>query len=167
MVRFGAKEAGMIVYKNQWWRLLSSVMLHGGIFHMIPNGAIQVCSSIFCIDLFPPSTVGVAYFSPSIPIVAKGRRVLEYSLWHPEVVLYLLHLWNIRGNDEVCICVHLLSCISLYMGNCVYLYSQLPVLAGQRGRGQQRGAHGHAVLLGRVDHISLVGKSQSRSVVFA
>lgn len=42
MVRFGAKETGMIVYKNQWWRLLSSTMLHGGIFHMIPNGAIQV-----------------------------------------------------------------------------------------------------------------------------
>lgn len=46
MVRFGAKETGMIVYKNQWWRLLSSIMLHGGIFHMIPNGAIQVSNKI-------------------------------------------------------------------------------------------------------------------------
>ena len=44
MVRFGAKEAGLIVYKNEWWRLLSAVMLHGGIFHIIPNGAIQVSS---------------------------------------------------------------------------------------------------------------------------
>jgi hypothetical protein len=42
MVRWGAKETGLIVYKNEGWRLLSSVMLHGGIFHMIPNGAIQV-----------------------------------------------------------------------------------------------------------------------------
>lgn len=42
MVRFGAKEAGLIVWKNEWWRLLSSIMLHGGILHIIPNGAIQV-----------------------------------------------------------------------------------------------------------------------------
>lgn len=42
MVRFGAKEAGLIVWKNEWWRLLSSIMLHGGIFHIIPNGAIQL-----------------------------------------------------------------------------------------------------------------------------
>eukprot|EP01032_Pedospumella_encystans_P021264 gene21264-24131_t len=42
MVRFGAKEAGLIVYKNEWWRLLSSIMLHGGILHIIPNGAIQL-----------------------------------------------------------------------------------------------------------------------------
>mmetsp|Transcript_5243 Transcript_5243/g.8493 ORF Transcript_5243/g.8493 Transcript_5243/m.8493 type:complete len:441 (+) Transcript_5243:39-1361(+) len=42
MVLFGAKEAGLIVLKDEWWRLLSSVMLHGGIFHIIPNGAIQL-----------------------------------------------------------------------------------------------------------------------------
>jgi membrane associated rhomboid family serine protease len=34
------------VYKNQWWRLLSSIMLHGGIFHIIPNGAIQVSTGV-------------------------------------------------------------------------------------------------------------------------
>lgn len=52
MVRFGAKEAGLIVYKNEWWRLLSSVMLHGGIFHMIPNGAIQVFPSFHFSTIF-------------------------------------------------------------------------------------------------------------------
>lgn len=46
MVRYGAKESGFIVYRNQWWRLLSCIMLHGGIFHIIPNGAIQVCASV-------------------------------------------------------------------------------------------------------------------------
>eukprot|EP00981_Chlorochromonas_danica_P002661 scaffold521_cov177-Ochromonas_danica.AAC.15 len=42
MVRFGAKEAGLIVVKNEWWRLISCIMLHAGIFHLLPNVAIQL-----------------------------------------------------------------------------------------------------------------------------
>lgn len=42
MVRYGAKEAALIVYDDQWWRLFSSTMLHAGIFHLIPNVAIQL-----------------------------------------------------------------------------------------------------------------------------
>lgn len=42
MVRYGAKEAGLIVVKNEWWRLIASIMLHGGIWHIIPNVAIQL-----------------------------------------------------------------------------------------------------------------------------
>ncbi len=48
MVRYGAKEAALIVYKKEWWRLLSSTMLHAGVWHLIPNVAIQVseCMSV-------------------------------------------------------------------------------------------------------------------------
>ena len=42
MVRFGAKESALIVDKNQWWRLISSIMLHAGFLHIIPNVAIQL-----------------------------------------------------------------------------------------------------------------------------
>lgn len=42
LVHFGAKEAGDIVYDDEWWRLLSSIMLHGGIIHIIPNVIIQL-----------------------------------------------------------------------------------------------------------------------------
>lgn len=42
MVRFGAKESGLIVIKDEWWRLLSATMLHAGIWHYVPNAAIQV-----------------------------------------------------------------------------------------------------------------------------
>lgn len=42
MVRWGAKETGLIVIKNEWWRLLSAVMLHAGILHILSNVAIQV-----------------------------------------------------------------------------------------------------------------------------
>ena len=42
MVRYGAKEAALIKYKGEWWRLLSSTMLHAGVWHLIPNVAIQL-----------------------------------------------------------------------------------------------------------------------------
>ncbi|RYH32444.1 rhomboid family intramembrane serine protease [archaeon] len=47
LVLFGAKEAGLIVYRNQWWRLLTSIMLHGGIIHIVPNALLQVNMSVF------------------------------------------------------------------------------------------------------------------------
>jgi rhomboid protease GluP len=42
MVVYGAKEAALIVYEKEWWRLLSTIMLHAGIYHIIPNVLIQV-----------------------------------------------------------------------------------------------------------------------------
>ena len=42
MVRFGAKESALIVYKNEYWRLLSSIMLHAGVIHIVPNVLIQL-----------------------------------------------------------------------------------------------------------------------------
>jgi len=42
MVRFGAKEASLILYKGQWWRLLSPIMLHAGVFHILSNVLIQL-----------------------------------------------------------------------------------------------------------------------------
>lgn len=42
MVQYGAKQGGLIVYYNEWWRLFTSVMLHAGILHIIPNVAIQM-----------------------------------------------------------------------------------------------------------------------------
>lgn len=42
LVRFGAKESALIVWKNEYWRLLSSIMLHAGVIHIVPNVAIQL-----------------------------------------------------------------------------------------------------------------------------
>lgn len=42
MVRFGAKESALIVYKDEYWRLLSSIMLHAGVIHIVPNVLIQL-----------------------------------------------------------------------------------------------------------------------------
>ena len=42
LVRFGAKEAALMLYKREWWRLLSPIMLHAGIFHLLSNVFIQI-----------------------------------------------------------------------------------------------------------------------------
>jgi len=111
MVRFGAKEAGLIVWKNEWWRLLSSIMLHGGILHIIPNGAIQVINPFFinmmdnftsfcvCLHfaLFPDNNL---FFSLFLNVVASGR-VFKHDLRNAKMAVYLSDIRHIRGNDEV------------------------------------------------------------------
>lgn len=42
LVRFGAKETGLIVYRKQWWRLFSAIMLHAGVLHLVSNVFIQL-----------------------------------------------------------------------------------------------------------------------------
>lgn len=50
MVRYGAKEAGLILYRDEWWRLISPIFLHAGVLHILSNGIIQVNNSL--IDTF-------------------------------------------------------------------------------------------------------------------
>jgi membrane associated rhomboid family serine protease len=42
LVRFGAKDASLILYKKQWWRLFSPIMLHAGVIHLLSNVLIQL-----------------------------------------------------------------------------------------------------------------------------
>lgn len=42
LVRWGAKESALIVFNNQWWRLISPIFLHAGIIHIISNVFIQL-----------------------------------------------------------------------------------------------------------------------------
>ena len=41
LVRYGAKETALIKYHGQWWRLISPIMLHAGIIHLVSNVFIQ------------------------------------------------------------------------------------------------------------------------------
>lgn len=82
LVRFGAKQAGIMLYHKQWWRSLSAIFLHAGILHLLPNVLIQLrvggylniifgtpqwlwiyfSSGVFgylCSCIFEPNTVGV------------------------------------------------------------------------------------------------------------
>lgn len=55
MVLFGAKQGALIVYRKEVWRLLTPVMLHAGLLHLISNVAIQ---------LFVGGYLNIAYGTP-------------------------------------------------------------------------------------------------------
>ena len=42
LVHWGAKDAALMVYRGQWWRLLTPIMLHGGWIHLLSNVLIQL-----------------------------------------------------------------------------------------------------------------------------
>ncbi len=42
LVKYGAKDAGLITKEGQWWRLITPIFLHAGIFHILSNVIIQV-----------------------------------------------------------------------------------------------------------------------------
>ncbi|CAM9746465.1 unnamed protein product [Phaeothamnion confervicola] len=42
LVAFGAKDTALILYDNEWWRLLTPAMLHAGFIHLFVNIVIQM-----------------------------------------------------------------------------------------------------------------------------
>jgi membrane associated rhomboid family serine protease len=42
LVRYGAKYAALIIYRKQWWRLVSPMALHAGVVHLLCNVSIQL-----------------------------------------------------------------------------------------------------------------------------
>lgn len=42
LVRWGAKDAALIHFRGEWWRLFSPIMLHAGVIHLVSNVIIQL-----------------------------------------------------------------------------------------------------------------------------
>lgn len=78
MVRFGAKETAMIVDLNEWWRLATPIFIHAGMFHIIPNVAVQVCVKLSQIAV---SQCSSSHYNDILSsCVAASRRVLGADL---------------------------------------------------------------------------------------
>ncbi len=44
---WGGKNAYLILYDNEYWRLVSPIMLHAGVFHLICNIGVQLDTGAF------------------------------------------------------------------------------------------------------------------------
>ena len=45
LIRFGAKDAELVARNGEYWRLLSAIMLHAGIYHLLGNISLQILIS--------------------------------------------------------------------------------------------------------------------------
>lgn len=42
LVEWGAKDTPLIVYRGDWWRLITPIMMHAGVIHLLSNTLIQL-----------------------------------------------------------------------------------------------------------------------------
>eukprot|EP01041_Mallomonas_annulata_P007243 gene7243-14777_t len=66
MVKYGGKEAWLIIVKNEWWRLITPIFLHAGIIHIISNVFIQMRVGGYLNLVFGTPTWLIIYFASGI-----------------------------------------------------------------------------------------------------
>ena len=103
LVKWG-KDAALIIYRHQWWRLFTPIILHAGVIHLLSNVLIQLriggylnlvfgsarwvwiyfISGVFgnmCSCLFLPNTVGVG---------SSGALLGILAAW----IVWIVFRWN-------------------------------------------------------------------------
>eukprot|EP00927_Polykrikos_kofoidii_P061642 TRINITY_DN56477_c0_g1_i1.p1 TRINITY_DN56477_c0_g1~~TRINITY_DN56477_c0_g1_i1.p1 ORF type:complete len:485 (-),score=45.63 TRINITY_DN56477_c0_g1_i1:187-1557(-) len=76
---FGAKNAALILYRHEWWRLITPIFLHGGWFHLIGNVFVQCRTALVLECLWGTPVWLVVYFvSGIIATLASCIAVPDY-----------------------------------------------------------------------------------------
>jgi membrane associated rhomboid family serine protease len=104
LVRFGAKETALMLYKREWWRLLSPIMLHAGIFHLLSNVFIQIRIGaylnivygnlkwliIYLLAGIFGNMMSVCFLPESVGVGSSGAVLGMLTSW----VVWILFRWN-------------------------------------------------------------------------
>ena len=100
LVDYGAKQGGLILYKGEWWRLLTPVFLHAGILHLAMNIFLQWQLGGFLNILFGTVPWSLIYFLSGI-----YGNILRYTYTRSR----MHHSFCIAFSH--CACAFFLSCI--------------------------------------------------------
>lgn len=110
LVRYGAKEAAMMKYDDQWWRLLTPIMLHAGVMHMLTNGCIQLRVGGYLNLLFGTpkwffiyfaagvygTMASVVFLPETVGVGASGALLGNLSAW----LVWIFFRWNKIPEDK-------------------------------------------------------------------
>ena len=66
LIKFGAKDAELIVSSKEYWRLITAIMLHAGLYHLIGNVTLQLLISGYLEHTWGISTFLSVYFTTGI-----------------------------------------------------------------------------------------------------
>ena len=66
LIKFGAKDAELIVSGKEYWRLLVAIMLHAGLYHLIGNVTLQLLISGYLEHTWGIRTFLTIYFTTGI-----------------------------------------------------------------------------------------------------
>lgn len=104
MVNYGAKEAGLVIGRGEWWRCITAIFLHAGILHILSNGAIQLRVGgylnyvfgtvnwilIYFISGFFGNMMSCVYSPDSISLGSSGAVLGILSAW----IVWIIFRWR-------------------------------------------------------------------------
>jgi len=101
---FGAKNAAKILYRNEWWRLVTPILLHAGILHIASNLLIQLRAgayleiiwghtqwiTVYVLGGVYGNLASCIFLPDTIGVGSSGALMGMLGAW----VIFLLVRWN-------------------------------------------------------------------------
>ena len=66
LVEWGAKDTALIVYRDEWWRIFTPIMMHAGVLHLLSNTLIQLRVGGYLNIVFGTTTFAIIYLLSGI-----------------------------------------------------------------------------------------------------
>lgn len=136
LIELGAKVDAFIVYRHQGWRLFSSLFLHAGIFHLLPNVLIQLLcggylnlaygnlqfSSVFFASGIFGNMLSCVALPDSVSVGSSGALMGLLTSW----VVWIVFRWNkvpvIARKHRNCQLFAVIVCIAITIASSFHGY---------------------------------------------